>query len=125
MTECSEIAHHAARTATVSAGAALGACARFCLQLAFPSALWTLFTINMIACLVMGFFRPGLFWGKGVLGGFSSFSAVAVLAYHVPLATAVGYFALTMVGALAMWFIGDCLHRGGQHNPAVREVGRQ
>lgn len=93
--------------ALVGVGAALGACARFGIQALFCDPLWPLFGINMVACLAMGFFRPKLFWGKGVLGGFSSFSAVVVLAYHVPLAAAAGYLALTICGALGAWAIGD------------------
>lgn len=96
-----------ARAATVGAGASLGACARVGIQSLASGALWPLFVINVAACLAMGFFRPGLLWGKGVLGGLSSYSAVVALAFQLPFATAAGYFALTVIGTLIAWAIGD------------------
>ncbi|WP_304325406.1 CrcB family protein [Corynebacterium frankenforstense] len=97
------------RTLVVACGAVFGACARFGLQGLSPGSLWPLLGINLLACLAMGFFRPGLFWGKGVLGGFSSFSAVVVVFYHVPAWEAVAYLAATVLGGFAAWCVGDVL----------------
>ncbi|MER7918380.1 MULTISPECIES: fluoride efflux transporter CrcB [unclassified Streptomyces] len=80
--------------AVVAAGGALGACARYGLSLAWPTAPdgfpWATFWTNLIGCAVMGVFmvfitevwaahrlvRP--FFGTGVLGGFTTFSAYTV-----------------------------------------------
>lgn len=118
------------RTLVVACGAVFGACARFGLQGLYPGSLWPLLGINLLACLAMGFFRPGLFWGKGVLGGFSSFSAVVVVFYHVPAWEAVAYLAATVLGGFAAWCVGDvlaerrtwCHHRTPGPDAAARRV---
>lgn len=103
------VSRETGRTLVVACGAVFGACARFGLQGLAPGSLWPLLGINLLACLAMGFFRPGLFWGKGVLGGFSSFSAVVVVFYHVPVWEAVAYLAATVLGGFAAWGVGDVL----------------
>lgn len=118
------------RTLVVACGAVFGASARFGLQGLYPGSLWPLLGINLLACLAMGFFRPGLFWGKGVLGGFSSFSAVVVVFYHVPAWEAVAYLAATVLGGFAAWCVGDvlaerrtwCHHRTSGPDAAARGV---
>ncbi|OON80635.1 fluoride efflux transporter FluC [Streptomyces tsukubensis] len=74
----------------VSAGGAVGACARYGASLIRPTATgafpWTTLLVNVVGCAVMGVFmvlitevwsahrlvRP--FFGTGVLGGFTTFS---------------------------------------------------
>ena len=34
--------------------------------------------LNAIGCAAMGWFKPGPFWGMGVLGGFTTFSAFSL-----------------------------------------------
>ncbi|GAA1042653.1 fluoride efflux transporter CrcB [Streptomyces murinus] len=78
----------------VAIGGALGACGRYGLGLAWPTAPdgfpWATFWTNLIGCAVMGVFmvfitevwaahrlvRP--FFGTGVLGGFTTFSTYTV-----------------------------------------------
>ncbi|MEW2619108.1 CrcB family protein [Streptomyces sp. NPDC048106] len=80
--------------AAVAAGGALGACARYAAALLWPTASgafpWTTFWVNVAGCAVIGVLmvvttevrtghrlvRP--FFGTGVLGGFTTFSAYTV-----------------------------------------------
>ncbi|KQB84869.1 fluoride efflux transporter family protein [Corynebacterium lowii] len=90
----------------VGSGAALGALARLGATALFD-APWALLGINVLGCLLMGALRPGLFWGKGVLGGFTSFSAFClVLVQASPLFSAC-YLAATLIGCLGAWLLGD------------------
>lgn len=57
----------------------------------------------------MGRLRPGVFWGRGVLGGFTSFSTFAYLTTDLPLPEAAGYVAATLFGCVAAWWLGDVL----------------
>ena len=92
--------------ASVGLGAILGAVARTLLDAALP-----LLGINVLGSLLMGWLRPGAFWGRGVLGGFTSFSTFAWLsATSTPLAAA-GYVVATLVGCVAAWLLGDLLAR--------------
>ncbi|MFJ6661005.1 fluoride efflux transporter FluC [Streptomyces sp. NPDC091377] len=79
--------------AVVALGGAVGACARYGAALLWPTAgdgfPWTTFWVNVAGCAVIGVFmvvisevwaahrlmRP--FFGTGVLGGFTTFSAYA------------------------------------------------
>lgn len=89
---------------SVGLGAALGALARFALE-----GPLSLLGVNLVGCLLMGWLRPGAFWGRGVLGGFTSFSTFAHLtATTTPLAAA-GYVVATLAGCVAAWFLGDLL----------------
>lgn len=106
--------------AVVSAGGALGACARYGAGLLWPTASgafpWTTLLVNVVGCAVIGVFmvvitdawsphplvRP--FFGTGVLGGFTTFSTYAVdvqrLVTGGHAGTALVYLALTAVTAL-------------------------
>ena len=53
----------------VGAGAALGAVARYLLSAALGGGMLPLLVINILGSALMGYFRPGPFWGTGVLGG--------------------------------------------------------
>ncbi|OEV11988.1 hypothetical protein AN220_30165, partial [Streptomyces nanshensis] len=107
--------------AVVALGGALGACARYGAGQLWPTPHnafpWTTLGVNVAGCAVIGVFmvlitdvwaahrlvRP--FLGTGVLGGFTTFSTYAVdirrlLAADAP-GTALGYLALTLLGAMA------------------------
>lgn len=121
--------------AVAAAGGALGAMARYAIDLtadrlgvALP---WATLAINVVGCLLMGvlvsyvlayparhqLWRP--FLGAGVLGGFTTFSAFAgdavLLADEGAWATSAAYVAATLaMGLLALWAgyaMGDALHR--------------
>ncbi|MFE9332568.1 fluoride efflux transporter CrcB [Streptomyces sp. NPDC006925] len=107
--------------AVVALGGALGACARYGAGLLWPTPHgafpWTTLGVNVAGCAVIGVFmalitdvwaahrlvRP--FLGTGVLGGFTTFSTYAVdierLLEADATGTALGYLALTLVGAMA------------------------
>ncbi|MFI5758223.1 fluoride efflux transporter FluC [Streptomyces sp. NPDC051569] len=111
--------------ATISAGGAAGASARYGASLLWPTAggafPWTTFGINVLGCGLIGVLmvlvtradrtvhplvRP--FLGVGVLGGFTTFSAYAVeltgLLRRGEAGVALGYAAGTVAGALgAVW----------------------
>lgn len=90
--------------APVGLGAALGTLARFALEGSL-----SLLGVNVVGCFLMGWLRPGAFWGRGVLGGFTSFSTFAHLtATSTPLA-ATGYLLATLGGCVAAWLLGDLL----------------
>jgi fluoride exporter len=107
--------------ATVAVGGLSGACARYAATLIWPTTPdafpWTTFGVNVVGCTVIGVFmvlitdlwtphrlvRP--FFGTGVLGGFTTFSAYAVdiqrLVSEDRARTAVAYLGLTPAAALA------------------------
>lgn len=91
----------------MGAGAALGACARLALTLLLGSGVWPILAINVLGAFLMGRLHPGPFWGTGVLGGFTTFSAFAVMLFDVSLPHAIGYLTATALGCLAAWFLGD------------------
>ncbi|PZG46561.1 hypothetical protein C1I98_14395 [Spongiactinospora gelatinilytica] len=121
----------AATLAAVAAGGAAGAVARYALAEAFPhppgAFAWATFGINVSGCLLIGVLmvlitevrrahplvRP--FFGVGVLGGFTTFSAYiadlreALAAGHPLIAAA--YLAGTLVAALAAVTAGVLLTR--------------
>lgn len=51
----------------------------------------------------MGWLRPTPLWGTGFLGGFTSFSAFALLMFD----GAYLYAAVTVIGCVAAWLLGD------------------
>ncbi|CDR09773.1 CrcB-like protein [Streptomyces iranensis] len=108
----------------VAVGGALGATARYGASLLWvtpPSAFpWTILLVNAVGCAIIGVFlvlitemwtahrlmRP--FFGTGVLGGFTTFSAYAVdftrLVQDGRIAIAFGYLLGTLVVAMtAVW----------------------
>lgn len=92
---------------SVGAGAALGAGLRVLLTMVFGEGYWPLLFINVLGAFLMGWLRPGAFWGTGVLGGFTSFSAFAVLLVDAPAATTGGYLVATAGGCVGAWLLGD------------------
>lgn len=121
--------------AVAAAGGALGAMARYAIDVtadrigvALP---WATLTINVVGCALMGvlvsfvlahpsrhaLWRP--FLAVGVLGGFTTFSALAgdavVLAAESAWVASAAYVVATLVGGLlAMWAgyaAGHALHR--------------
>ena len=110
--------------AAIAAGGALGALARYGLQVAWPHGAggfpWSTFVVNVSGCLLIGvlmvlitegvttwrLLRP--FLGVGVLGGYTTFSTYVVdigrTAGAGAAGTALAYLAATLVGAvLASW----------------------
>lgn len=92
--------------AAVAIGASCGAVGRFALSGVVP-----LLGINVVGAFLMGWLRPGVFWGRGVLGGFTSFSTFAFLTTGLPLPVAAGYVVATLVGCVGAWWAGDLLRR--------------
>lgn len=92
--------------AAVGLGAALGSLARAALEGSL-----SLLGVNILGCLLMGWRRPGAFWGRGVLGGFTSFSTSVHLTATTSPLSAAAYLAATLVGCVAAWFLGDALAR--------------
>nr|WP_246875170.1 CrcB family protein [Corynebacterium sp. Marseille-P3884] len=96
-------------------GASFGALARFAFTPLIapepPSEIVIIFVINAIGCFLMGFFDPGPFWGRGMIGGFTTFSAVSFLAMQSSAFIALVYMVSTMLVALAAWELGDALRR--------------
>ena len=96
----------------VGAGAALGALARYALLLAVPSSATsaaialTLF-INVLGCLLMGLLAPGPFLGKGVLGGFTTFSAMSLAAVQTSPTAALAIIVASAVLCVGAWLLGD------------------
>ncbi|MCS5480256.1 fluoride efflux transporter family protein [Corynebacterium sp. YIM 101645] len=88
--------------AVVGAGALLGALARFAVGEFLGTGPLPLLGINILGSFLMGLLRPGAFWGRGVLGGFTSFSAFAHLASAAP-----AYLVATVVGCVGAWLLGD------------------
>ncbi|QGU05444.1 camphor resistance protein CrcB [Corynebacterium comes] len=91
----------------VGAGALLGALARYGLEEFLGAGLPTLLGVNILGSFLMGLLRPGAFWGRGVLGGFTSFSTFACLAATSSPLQAVGYVLATVVGCVGAWLLGD------------------
>ncbi|MEW1551848.1 fluoride efflux transporter FluC [Streptomyces tsukubensis] len=107
--------------AVVALGGAMGTAARYGASLIWPTASggfpWTILTVNTVGCAVIGVFmvvisdvwaahrlvRP--FFGTGVLGGFTTFSAYAGDVQRLVdggrAGTGLAYLALTLLAALA------------------------
>ncbi|MDO5730600.1 fluoride efflux transporter FluC [Corynebacterium sphenisci] len=106
----------------VAAGAAAGAVARVAAGLPFPdAAAGVTVAVNLLGCLAMGWLTPlsalhptlGRFWpavGPGLLGGFTTFSAFAVLAAADAAAggpaAAAGAIAATALGCPVLNYLG-------------------
>ncbi|WKD58765.1 CrcB family protein [Corynebacterium caspium] len=104
--------------ALVGAGAAIGAVARMSALAAFPNHVWTLVGINILGSLIMGYLQPGLFWGKGVLGGFTSFSSFTKDIFSLSGIALV--LPTTILGCLSAWLLGYYLH--SRRNPLAKEA---
>jgi fluoride exporter len=109
--------------ATVAVGGVLGSLGRYAVGVALPHAPggfpWATLAVNLTGAFAMGLLvaylvnRPGAhrlarpFVGVGVLGGWTTFSALAVDVVHLGVAdrtqTALGYVAATfLVGTIAV-----------------------
>ncbi|APT91989.1 hypothetical protein CPHO_02710 [Corynebacterium phocae] len=99
---------------TIGTGAALGALARYALTALLSAAganpLWPLLLINVAGSAAMGYAKPGKFWGTGVLGGFTSFAAFALLTYDLDAGWALAYVLATLIGCVGAYLLG---HRVG------------
>lgn len=91
---------------SVAAGTALGAVARFLLTLWLGDSEWVILGINVLACLVMGLFRPGAFWGRGVLGGFSTFATFAAFLAGSTAAGALIHAVTTLAACVGAYLFG-------------------
>ncbi|MFG1605382.1 fluoride efflux transporter FluC [Actinoplanes sp. NPDC049265] len=109
----------------VSAGGVIGALARFLLQSAWPHHTgdfpWATWAINVTGCFLIGmlmaliarrwpaqrYLRP--FFGSGVLGGYTTFSAWAVETLQSRPGVAVLYAGGTLAGALVAAWAGGAL----------------
>jgi CrcB protein len=122
---------HVSVLAAISAGGVAGALARYGLATAWPHPPhgfpWSTFVINVTGCFLIGAFmvivtevvtrkrllRP--FLGVGVLGGYTTFSTYVVdiqrAAGEGAALVALGYLALTLVGALLAVYAGTVLTR--------------
>ena len=106
----------------VAVGGALGSAARYLLSLAGPGLLWPTLVVNLTGAFALGVLagvlsrRPSAsplwrpFLGTGVLGGFTTFSALAVeLVDRVDsgrVAIAATYLVVTLAGGLALAWAG-------------------
>ena len=118
--------------ATISAGGATGAAARYLIEATWPTPAGAFpvgtLAINVLGCALIGvlmvlttqvwsrqrLIRP--FLGTGVLGGFTTFSTYAVdiqlLVGGAHMGTALLYLALTPIGALlAVWATTNATRR--------------
>jgi CrcB protein len=91
----------------VAAGGVLGALARYAISSAWSGSPWATLAINVSGCFLIGVLytlvegrRARLFFGTGILGGYTTFSAASVDTLH----TGFGHLAATVIGAiLAVW----------------------
>jgi CrcB protein len=106
----------------VAVGGALGSVARYLLSLAGPGLLWPTLMVNLTGAFALGMLagvlsrRPGAsplwrpFLGTGVLGGYTTFSALAVdLVTSVDggrAGVAAAYLVATLAGGLALAWAG-------------------
>ena len=127
----------------VAAGGALGALARWAVGRGLPHEPgawpWATVTVNVTGCLLIGLLlavllarAPGHPWlrpflATGVLGGYTTFSALAVDAVQLADAgrwpVAVGYLLISVVGGLAAVVVGLVLGRAAVGRPGVAEAG--
>lgn len=96
----------------VGLGGTLGGGARIVIGL-WQSSIWATAVINIIGAGLLALchqltIRHQLreewqhFWGTGMLGGFTTFSAMILTLYTVPLDQAIGYLAMTLVGSISV-----------------------
>lgn len=140
----SRLRRHAGVLGVISGGGAVGSVARYLVELALPtlpgSFPWGTFAVNVVGCLLLGllmvlvtevwrsgrYLRP--FLGVGVLGGFTTFSALAVethaLAARGQWLLTNAYVVASVVAGLAAVWIGVVLARVVTRRP-VRRLARR
>mgnify|MGYP001067154995 FL=1 len=99
----------------VGLGAGLGALGRTALvslaQPGSPQEIIAVLAVNVLGCLLMGWLKPGPFLGAGVLGGFTTFSAVAVAAAQTSAIWALILLVTSFVLCVGAWVAGDVFRR--------------
>ncbi|SDR72509.1 CrcB family protein [Corynebacterium timonense] len=91
----------------VGLGAALGSAVRYLLLAGAPLGGVETHLLNAAACFALGALAPGKFWGMGVFGGFSTFSAISVAAAQSSAGGAALTLALSFSTCVAAWCAGD------------------
>lgn len=106
----------------VGIGASCGALLRFALTSFWPPndpmEIAVTMAINIVACFLMGLYDPPPLWSKGVLGGFSTLSAVALTSAEIYPVVAATYIGATVIICTGMWIAGDALRRSGHSSPS-------
>ena len=101
----------------VGIGASCGALLRFALTSFWPPndpmEIAVTMAINIVACFLMGLYDPPPLWSKGILGGFSTLSAVALTSAEIYPVVAATYIGATVIICTGMWIAGDALRRRG------------
>lgn len=93
--------------ALIGAGALFGALTRYGVEEFLGTGPLPLLGVNILGSFLMGWLRPGVFWGRGVLGGFTSFSTFAYFTAGATPPAALGYLLATLVGCVGAWLLGD------------------
>lgn len=70
--------------------------------------------INMAGCFALGRLKPGPFWGMGLLGGFTTYSAVALGALDFSMVGAAIFLLVTFTACVASWLAGDAAAEGAR-----------
>ncbi|MDO9323805.1 MAG: fluoride efflux transporter CrcB [Methanoregula sp.] len=103
--------------AIIAAGGFLGAVLRWFIDVQIPSLTGTL-VVNFLGCICMGIFmyesiyigafsrKTRIFFGVGVIGAFTTFSALAVQSFEVSPAIAILNLAANLVLGLFGIFVG-------------------
>lgn len=63
--------------------------------------------LNALGCAAMGWFKPGPFWGMGVLGGFTTFSAVTLAAATTSAIGALAILVISFATCVGAWLAAD------------------
>lgn len=107
------------RVLLVALGGGLGALARWGLTTVGPEMPWSTLTINLVGSFLIGLLWARVpdgprwwLWGTGVLGGFTTFSALAAETVALDPSAAAGYLVATLtLGPLLAalgWRSGEC-----------------
>lgn len=102
----------------VGLGAGLGALTRFAATDAVPAAGATaefalILAINIVGCFLMGWLKPGPFFGVGFLGGFTTFSALILVSAQSSALSALVFIVVSFVACVCAWLAGDALRTRG------------
>lgn len=102
----------------VGLGAGLGAVTRYAVTAAVPAfsapAEFALtLAINIVGCFLMGWLKPGPFFGIGFLGGFTTFSALILVSAQSSALGALVFIVVSFVACVCAWLAGDALRNRG------------